>query len=220
MAGLCEAYWYPLYAFRTSTRVEPRRCGRSHAGLFRPHHGKARAPRRRSCARTVPVISPGVLQELQGRRWRSRPCAEARWQSDQHAARRGRARASIRASVTVSEDPERLFERQWALTLLKRARQRLQRECAAAERRTSSVCSHRTWWAPRNGSLQPPRGAAGHYGRRDPRRPHRFRRKYGLAVRAEIATPSLLPRHDGELRFLLAALERTGPEDREGAHPR
>ena len=50
---------------------------------------------------------------------------------------------------------------------------------------------------------------------------HRFRRKYGLAVRAEIATTVNTPEDiDGELRFLLAALARTGPEDREGAHPR
>ena len=126
------------------------------------------------------------------------------------------------AGVAGDGDPEQLYERQWALTLLKRARVRLEHEYAAAGH-SNEFQLFSPYLVGAEGTA-PYSSLAEQLGTTEGAirvALHRFRRKYGLAVRAEIATTVNAPEDiDGELRFLLAALARTGPQDREGGHPR
>jgi RNA polymerase sigma factor (sigma-70 family) len=220
LAGLCDAYWYPLYAF-------VRRRGSSHedaADLTQ--------------AFFVHVMEKHALRDVAPAHGRFRSFLLASFRNFKadagdraRALKRGGDQISVpfdvdvlerryRAGVTVTEDPEQVFERQWALTLLKRARERLEHEYAAAGKADEfRVFSPYLV------------GAEGDYSRVADQLGttegairvalHRFRRKYGLAVRAEIAATVMAPEDiDGELQFLIAALARTGPEDGEGAHPR
>ena len=208
LAGLCEAYWYPLYAF-------VRRRGSSHedaADLTQ--------------AFFVHIMEKHALRDVAPAHGRFRSFLLASFKNFKadagdraRALKRGGDQISMpldadvlerryRASVTVTEDPERLFERQWALTLLKRARQRLEREYAAAgkadEFRVFSPYLVGAEGTAPYSRLAEQLGTAEGAIRVAL---HRFRRKYGLAVRAEIATTVTAPEDiDGELRFLLAAL--------------
>jgi RNA polymerase sigma factor (sigma-70 family) len=215
-ADLCEAYWYPLYAFA-------RRRGSNHedaADLTQAFFVHLMEKR--------PL---GSVSPMYGRFRTFLLATFKNFRSDlddrARAKKRGGDRVSIpfdsallerryQASVTDDQDPERLFERQWALALLDRAKARLQHEYVmtgrADEFATFSphlVSAHGDvpyhQLGAQMGSTQATVRVA----------LHRFRRRFGLALRAEIAMTVDAPADiDEELRFLLSTL--TGGSDGPG----
>jgi RNA polymerase sigma factor (sigma-70 family) len=205
-AGLCEAYWYPLYAF-------VRRRGLSHEDAadltqaFFVHMMEKHALR--GVDPTYGRFRTFLLASFKN--FRSDLGDRAR------AKKRGGDRVRVpfdvlenryQSSVTDHDDPERLFERQWALTLLDRARGRLKEEYAATGR-ADEFATFSPYLVGTHGDVP--------YGRlsRQMRTTdgavrvalHRFRRRFGLALRVEIATTVDAPEDiDAELHFLLSTL--------------
>jgi len=208
LAGLCEAYWYPLYAF-------VRRRGSRHeeaADLTQ--------------AFFVHVIEKHALRDLDPTHGRFRAFLLTSFKNFKadagdrdRAQKRGGDQIRVpfdsdllehryHAGVMDNDDPERLFERQWALTLLNRARGRLEHEYAA-----TGKADEFTMFSPHlvgaHGEA-PYSRLAEQLGTTDGAMRvalHRFRRRFGVALRAEIATTVDAPEDiDAELRFLISAL--------------
>ena len=216
LAELCEAYWYPLYSFA-------RRRGADHdeasdlTQAFFLHLIEKQA-------------FDGVAQA--NGRFRSFLLASFKhFQSDArdrlHALKRGGDRIQIpwdtdvletryRAAASSTDDPEKLFDRQWALALIERARDRLRAEYAKdSKTRDFEVLLPYLTQHGEKGSqelaaaLGTTEGAARVV-------LHRFKRRFGSALRAEVASTVDDPDQvESELRFLLEALggpSRTPPE--------
>ena len=207
LAGLCDAYWYPLYAFA-------RRRGASHddaADLTQ--------------AFFVHLIDKHALSGLDREHVRFRPYLLASFKhfeadaGDRRTAlKRGGGFVRVTfdpsvlepryaAMVSDREDPERLFERQWALTLLTRARERLRASYVEGGRaRDFEVLApallpgERVAIASLAAALGIGEGAVRVA-------LHRFRRRFGTALREEVAATVGDPGHvEPELRYLLGVL--------------
>jgi len=211
MAELCEAYWYPLYAFA-------RRRGSNHDD---------------ACDLTqaffVHLIDRHALRGLDPVLVRFRAYLLASFKNFQsdvrdraNALKRGGGQLRVtfdpaaleRRYVALSsdEDPERLYARQWAITLLERARERLRLSYATAgkarefellgphlvsDRGAVPVDEIARAWGASDGAV---RVAL-----------HRLRRRFGRELRAEVAgTVDDADQVESELRFLLGVL--TGAE--------
>jgi RNA polymerase sigma factor (sigma-70 family) len=211
LAELCQAYWYPLYSFA-------RRRGSDHDDASDLTQ-----------AFFVHLIEKHALRGVaptQGR-FRSFLLASFKhFQSDArdrlHALKRGGGLIEIpwdaevletryRAARSSVDDPEKLFDRQWALTLLERARARLRADYVgdAKTRDFEVMLPYLTQHGERGrqelaAALGTTEGAARVA-------IHRFKRRFGAALRAEVAsTVSDSEQVDSELRFLLEALGRPG----------
>jgi len=213
LAGLCEAYWYPLYSF-------VRRRGSDHddaADLVQTFF--------------VHLIEKHGFEKLTPERGRFRAFLLASFKNF-HADARDRARAQKRGghliripwdpnlidadhagSATSSEDAEHIFARQWALTValtvVDRARLRLRNQYTdagkarefevmlpylAPEHRERSTATLARALAISEGAARVML--------------LRFRRRFGAALRAEVASTVENPQDvESELRFLLSALE-------------
>ncbi len=134
LAGLCGAYWYPLYAFARRQGAPPADAEDLTQGFF--EH----------------LLRDRVLESAEAARGRFRNfllrcfqnyCAST-WQRSQ-AARRGGGVAAWSLNAAEAEqrfareasdhrDPEALYHRAWALAVLEGALDRLQHECALAGR--------------------------------------------------------------------------------------
>ena len=216
LAELCEAYWYPLYAFA-------RRRGNDHEDASDLTQ-----------AFFVHVIEKHALEGLSPAHGRFRAFLLAsfkNFQSDtrrrDRAQKRGGSRIRVpwdsavlegryEATAVADEDPERHFVRQWALTLIARARERLRAQFEEARRgRVFDVLS--PYLAAEQGdvsaqelarALETTSGAARIA-------LHRFRRRFATALRTEVAATVDNPDEiESELRFLLAALGDTSPDYR------
>ena len=211
LAELCEAYWYPLYSFA-------RRRGSDHddasdltQALFRSPDREARPERRRTHARTVSVIPARLLQALSIRRQGSSSRAETRRRPNRDPVGCGSPRNALSGSASSSDDPEKLFDRQWALTLIERARARLRTEYVsdAKTRDFEVLLPYLTQHGERGSqelaaALGTTEGAARVV-------LHRFKRRFGSALRAEVASTVDDPEQvESELRFLLEALGGPG----------
>lgn len=203
LAELCEAYWYPLYAFVRRSGQDP------------------------EAARD---LTQAFFERLIGKQWLAQASpARGRFRSFLLAAlkhflanewRRGRTLRRGGGTVTFSRDalapesryalepadpatPETLYERRWAETLLDRALARL-----AEEYRT-----HPVGWATLSQFVAEPRGgnrlvdaarAAGVTEAALRSVAHKLRRRYQELVRAEVAETLHDPAEtDDELRHLL-----------------
>jgi RNA polymerase sigma-70 factor (ECF subfamily) len=106
-------------------------------------------------------------------------------------------------------DPERYFDRQWALTVLQRALDRLRWEYAQAGR--PGEFEHLSAFLTGEGREQPYRQVAASLEMTEAAvktAVHRMRRRYGKALREQIAATVGDPEKvDAELRYLLEALE-------------
>ena len=143
MGELCQAYWYPLYAFA-------RRRGASHddaADLTQSFF--------------LHLIEKHVLRGLDRTAVRFRAYLLASFKNFEADAR-DRVMAMKRGGgllrvtfdpealersyrdISGDEDPERLYVRQWAMTLLDRARERVRVCTWTRARRTSLQCSAHT----------------------------------------------------------------------------
>jgi RNA polymerase sigma-70 factor (ECF subfamily) len=212
LAGLCEAYWYPLYSFA-------RRRGSGHEDASDLTQ-----------AFFVHLIEKHALDGLTPEHGRFRAFLLASFKNFQSDARQ-RAHAHKRggdliripwnqellevryaATTIADEDPEQHFARQWALTVLDRARQRLRAQYADAGRAHDfDVLS--PYLAPEQGEPSTA-GLARALGSTEGSARvalHRFRRRFGSALRAEIASTVENPEQiEPELRFLLEALASHG----------
>ena len=216
LAELCEAYWYPLYSF-----ARRRGCDHEDASDL-------------TQAFFVHLIDKHALDGLTPTQGRFRAFLLASFKNFQSDARQ-RAQAQKRggnliripwdqevlevryeATAVAGEDPEQLFARQWALTVIDRARLRLRAQYLDAGRahefEVLSPCLD-----PEQGdrstaelarALATTEGAARVV-------LHRFRRRFRAALRAEVASTLESPEEiDSELRFLLATLARHRPSVR------
>ena len=211
LADLCQAYWYPLYSFA-------RRRGADHddasdltqaffVHLIEKHALRGVAPTH-GRFRSFLLVSFKHFQ------------ADARDRA--HALKRGGGLFEVPWDVEVLEtryqaarsstdDPEKLFDRQWALTLLERARARLRAEYVASAKTSDFevLLPYLTEHGERGrqelaAALVTTEGAARVA-------IHRFKRRFGAALRAEVAsTVSDAEDVEAELRFLLEALGGPG----------
>ena len=213
LAFLCAAYWLPLYSFA-------RRLGhasedaldltqgyfallleKDYLGDVRLREGRFRA-----------FLLTSFRHFLSKERDRAR------------ALKRGGGRVLLSIDAQEAEgrhadepldtlDPEALFERRWALTILERAMTRLRHEFAATGRTVEfeHLEAYLTGIEPR----APYQSAAERLGTTEgaiKKMVHRLRRQYGLLLREEIAATVADPEQiDVELRHLLATLRPWEP---------
>ncbi len=213
LAALCEAYWYPLYAFVRRQGYDSEQSRDLTQGYFlqllekdfladvRPELGRFRA-----------FLIASVKHFLSNERDRER------------ALKRGGGQPPIRLDAVEAEDryrfepvdaltPEKLFERRWATVVLERALESLRLD------------SERNGEADRFGRLKAYltgaelassyRDAAGDLGLSEAAvktAVHRLRRRYGEFLRAEIAQTVADPREvDEEIRYLLSTMAEVPP---------
>jgi RNA polymerase sigma-70 factor (ECF subfamily) len=208
MAELCEAYWYPLYAFA-------RRRGASHddaADLTQ--------------AFFVHLIDKHALRGLDPVRIRFRSYLLAsfkNFESDVRDRRMAVKRGGDRMRVTFDpavlerrytsiayrdDDPERVYARQWAVTLLERAREQLRLAyVAAGKAREYTVLGPQLVSSPGARAAHEIAQALGISEGAARVALHRLRRRFGAELRAEVARTVDGPDEvEAELRFLLTVL--------------
>jgi RNA polymerase sigma factor (sigma-70 family) len=209
LSSLCQAYWYPIYAYVRHRGHTPEQAQDLTQDFFAyilendliakadPTRGRFRAFLRTVCAR-----------QLAERRDR------------QNAAKRGGGRSPLPIDPCDAErryalepahelTPERIFDRTWALTLLCRVVERLRREYDDAGRsdRFDELLAILT----RDPASDPYAEIALRLGTTEGNvrvAIHRLRRRYALLLREEIAaTVGDEAQIDGEIRALFSALE-------------
>ena len=199
-----------------AARCRPRGRVGSDAGLFCSPDREARLEWRRADARTVSVIPARLLQALSIRRPGSSSRLETRRRSIEIPWDAEALETRYQAAACSSDDPEKLFDRQWALTLIEHARARLRAEYAndAKTRDFEVLLPYLTQHGEKGSqelaaALGTTEGAARVT-------LHRFKRRFGSALRVEVASTVGDPEQvESELRFLLQALggpSRTAPK--------
>jgi RNA polymerase sigma factor (sigma-70 family) len=209
LAELCNAYWYPLYAYIRRRGYDPEKAKDLTQDFF------------------VRVLEKGLLAEADPARGRFRSflrtvCAHflANRRDREHARKRGGGRTVLSIDAADAEGryaleladeltPERIFDRSWALTLLGRILDQLGREYDEAGKAATfealrgllegehDLPSYAAVGARLGTSEGAARVAA-----------HRLRRRYGELLRQEIAATLAEPAEvDDEIRELFAALE-------------
>jgi RNA polymerase sigma-70 factor (ECF subfamily) len=206
LAVLCNAYWYPLYAYIRRRGYDPEQSRDLTQDFF------ARA------------LERGLLAEADPTRGRFRSFLRAvcvHYLANRHdrenAQKRGGGRAALPIDAADAEGryareladeltPDRIFDRSWALTLLERVLDQLRREYDEAGRAA-------TFEALRDGLADeiPHSTIAARLGTTEGAArvaAHRLRRRYGELLRREIASTLDDPAEvDDEIRDLFAALE-------------
>ena len=205
---LCRTYWYPLYAFVRSSGYPPhdaqdltqeffmRLLANDYLRVVGPHKGRFR------------TFLKMALKRFLAKEW-VRVHAQKRGGHQVHLSFDTAAgEARFQQELTDALTPERLYDRQWALTLLRQTVERLEREYAAAGKTGE--------WRHLKPHLTQERGAipyadiaialhttpgaarvAVHRLRR------RFRELFREAVAATISAPQDL---DAEVRYILQVL--------------
>ena len=207
LENLCEAYWYPVYAYvrRRGYSVEDARdlTQGFFARLLEKNDLRGADPAR---GRFRSFLLSAVRHFLSNQR---------DWQS---ALKRGGGQSVLPLDFASGEeryirepsnqlDPERIFERRWAMEVLESALKRLEADYGrSGDTRhfeilkpcltdNASDVSYRTMGA----NLGMSEGAVGVA-------VHRLRRRFGVALREEVAQIVSEPLVDDELRYLLHAL--------------
>lgn len=209
LAELCNAYWYPLYAYIRRRGYDPDQASDLTQDFF------------------ARLLEKGLLAEVDPTRGRFRAflrtvCLHflANRHDHEQAKKRGGGRSFLsidsgdaegRYSKELADGltPERIFERSWALTLLGRVLEQLGREYDEAGKRatfealrgmldgTSDTAAYASV-AERMGATEGAARVAA----------HRLRRRYGEMLRREIASTLADPAEvEDEIRQLFAALE-------------
>lgn len=216
LAWLCEAYWYPVYAFIRRRGHEPDEAADLTQGYFarllekhyleavRPELGKFRS-----------FLLKSVQHFLSNERDRAR------------ALKRGGGKAPIsldgldperRMALEPRDDltPEALFEREWAFTLLERAMERLAGEAAAKERRPQFELLKGFLTDAGSGPSYHEVAGLLKVGESAIKvAVHRLRRRFGELLRAEIAETVADPGGtDAEIRHLFSVLGTSTPRVR------
>jgi RNA polymerase sigma-70 factor (ECF subfamily) len=209
LASLCQAYWYPIYAYVRHRGHPPEQAQDLTQDFFAylldrdliaradPARGRFRAFLRTLCTRQL-----------------------ADHRDRQHAAKRGGGRSPLPIDPMAAErryasepthelTPERIFDRNWALTLLGRVVERLRREYDDAGRseRFEELLTVLTR-DPASDSYAEISRRLGKTEGNVRVAVHRLRRRYGLLLREEIAaTIGDEVQIDDEIRALFSALE-------------
>ena len=208
MAQLCNAYWYPLYAYVRRKGYPPtdaqdltqeffaRLLARNYVTAADRQKGKFRS------------FLLGTFEHFLAKEWRRA-----------HAEKRGGGRTDFSLDELDAENryllepaheltPAKIFDRRWATTLLDQAMARLAEECQAGQKGDLFAAvepllsgdSAGGSYAELARSLNTTEGAL-------KVAVHRLRHRYGELVRAEIAQTVASPAEvEQELRELLAAL--------------
>lgn len=213
LAELCDAYWYPLYVFAR--------------GRGASHDDAADLTQ----AFFVHLIEKHALHGLDRAVVRFRAYLLASFRNftadvrdRNEAIKRGGGRTHVTFDPVVldrrysaiageQDDPERLYTRQWALTLLERTRERLHVAYAAAGKtREFEILGPHLMRSSDTASANELARALGVSSAAARVALHRFRRRFGAELRAEVAaTVGEENEVESELRFLLQAVG--GPEE-------
>ena len=209
LAELCEAYWYPLYAYIRRRGYGPEAARDLTQDFF------ARA------------LEKGLMAQADPSRGRFRSflltvCAHflANRRDWERAQKRGGGRAALSIDAADAEGryalemadlltPERIYDRSWALTLLGRVLDQLGKEYDEAGKAATFEALRGVLAgdaeAPSYASVAAGLGSTEGAARVAA---HRFRRRYGELLRREIASTLAEPAEvDDEIRDLFAALE-------------
>ena len=208
LASLCEAYWYPLYAFVRSQGHDPDESRDLTQAYF------------------AYLLEKNILKDVDpsAGRFRSFLLASLKHyvsneRRKQSALKRGGGTRTISLDTEDAEKrygmepveqrtPEQVYEHRWALTVLQRAVERLETEWAEGERRKQfeHLKSHLTGQEPRI----PFREVASELGMTEVAvrgAMYRLRQRFGQLIRAEIAETVANPDEvDDEVRHLLAVV--------------
>jgi RNA polymerase sigma-70 factor (ECF subfamily) len=208
LAFLCTAYWLPLYSFA-------RRLGNASDDALDLTQGYFAL-----------LIEKEYLSDVQLRQGRFRAFLLTSFRhfiskerDRTRALKRGGGRAPLSIDAAEAEgrysdeppgtlDPEALFERRWALTILERAIARLRQEFAEAGRKAEleQLEDYLTGSEPR----APYQDTAERLGTTEgavKKMVYRLRRRYGQLLREEIGATVVDPAEiDSELRHLLSAV--------------
>lgn len=208
MEWLCEAYWQPLYAFVRRRGHDPERARdlvqsfflySMQAELLRdvdPRAGRLRAY-------LLASIKHFISKQLDHERALKRRAQDARFTLSLDDAE-----AIYRRESTDDPSPEQLFEKRWALTVLRRATERLRQEYAELGRselfeRLGGYVTGESEGAYEAAAteLEMSVGAV-------KTAVHRLRKRLGRVLRDEVAQTVADPEQvDDELRHLLRVLE-------------
>jgi RNA polymerase sigma factor (sigma-70 family) len=209
LAGLCAAYWYPLYAYVRRRGFPPDRAQDLTQSFF------------------ARLLEKGVLRAADPARGRFRSflravCADflANHRDHENAGKRGGGRPVLSIDALDAEGryarepahgltPERIFDRTWALMLLGRVLEQLREEYRVAGRSaTFEVLTPALIDGPRAVAYATLAARLGTTEGAVRVAVHRLRRRYGERLREEIAATVDDPAEvDDELRALFAALE-------------
>jgi DNA-directed RNA polymerase specialized sigma24 family protein len=205
---ICRAYWHPLYAYA-------RRCGHP------PHNAQdltqaffaqlldkrwlETADRAKGRLRTFLIVA---LKSFMSKEWR-RESAQKRGGGQAHVPMDTEfAESRYAVDASAKQDPDEIFDREWALTILELTLKRLQAEFAAAGR-AGDFDLLKDCLMAEHGAIDYSAIAQQLGGNAGAARVavHRLRRRFREIYREEIA--NTLPDGadlDGELRHLAAAL--------------
>jgi RNA polymerase sigma-70 factor (ECF subfamily) len=208
MESLCAAYWYPLYAFVRRSGVKPEDAQDLTQGFFRH------------------LVETDLLRAADPVKGRFRSfllaCMKNYMSHERQraaAAKRGGgaitmsigADSEVRFSQEAPDlDPEALYERRWALTLMERAMTKLANESASNPERWKALRPLLTGGDPADTY----RAIGEQLGMSDGAvrvAVHRMRKRYGELLRQEVAETVADPEQiDDELRRALTAIGHAG----------
>ena len=208
LSDLCQAYWYPLYAYvrRRGQPVEDARdLTQEFFARLLARNWIARADPGRGRFRSFLL---GAMKNFLADEWDKARAQKRGGGSAPLPLEFGTAETRFSHEPADPATPEQLFERRWALTLLETVLQRLREECTAEGRTEQfarlSPClvGDRTAqpYAELAKELEVSEGTV-------KAAVHRLRQRYRQLLRAEIANTVAAPREvDEELRHLFAVL--------------
>jgi RNA polymerase sigma factor (sigma-70 family) len=208
MAELCQIYWYPLYAFirrRGHAAQDAEDLTQEFFARLLDKRFLARADREKGRFRTflLTAVKRFLTNEHEAARAQKRGGGRRIIRLD---GLEPEARYRLEPAVTLS--PERLFERQWALTLLNRVLARLQADTDAEGKaalfdplkghltgsRTETYAATAARLGVSEGAVQVA--------------VHRLRRRYRELIREEIEHTVASPEEvEDEIRYLFACLQ-------------
>ncbi|HUT35820.1 MAG TPA: sigma-70 family RNA polymerase sigma factor [Planctomycetota bacterium] len=213
LATLCEAYWYPLYAYarrRGRSADDAQDLTQSFFAALLEKHFLATADRERGRFRSF------LLTAFQ------------RFLSKEHDRAMAQKRGGLRRTLSLDAEsgerryllepshdwtPERVYERRWALTLLERVMARLRQHYADAAK--PQLFDGLKVFLAGEGGAPAHRDVAAELGMSEGAvkvAVHRLRRRYRELLRAEVAQTIADPSDvDDELGVLLAALGSREP---------
>jgi len=220
LAELCEAYWYPLYAFVRRQGHDPADSSDLTQGFFatlleknyledvRPEAGRFRSY-------LLTSLKHYLINDWDRRRALKRG-------GNQQIVSLDSATAESRYAFEPVDPgtPEDHFARQWALTALDRTIDRLERDYSSTGRRQQFHALRVFLTGSDTGS------SYGDVAARLGIEPgavrvavHRLRKRFGTLLRHEISDTVANPADvDDEIRFLLASMDGWEPADQNGGH--
>ena len=208
LAVLCQAYWYPLYAYarRRLARADDaqdltqeffaRLLEKDYLQAADPHRGKFRSFLLTAFQR---FLAKEHARATARKRGGGRRTLSLEFQEGEHR---------YRLEPADPATPEKLYERRWALTLLAQALARLRQELTAAGKERLFEALKGTLTG--DGTGEPYERIGRDLGLSEPAvktAAHRLRRRYQELLRAEVAQTVASPEEvEDELRDLFAAV--------------